>query len=269
MNSLKALRILSIITVIALLVIAAGFFFQAKWAVLAWPWPAGKLTFLFLSSIAAAIAAPFLWVTLSEEWGAMRGSGIFPFVTSAGFALFLFQQYRAGATTSLLWAIAGPAALFSLMLVLAGRHFALRDSRRQPPFLRFSFALFAIVLSLAGGALVFRKPNVMPWPINPEGGVICGWIFLGASTSYIYGFIHPDWHYARGPLLGFLVYDLILLPPLLLHFDNVKPEHHTSLIIYSAVLIYSGTLAIFQLFIAKSTRSWRTQLANESGKRNA
>jgi hypothetical protein len=258
---MKGFRALSIVAALAMLIVAAGLFFQAHWAILAWPWPAGKLTFLFLSSIAAAIAAPYLWVALSEEWGAMRGSGIFPFVTSAGTAIFLSRLYFAGATTSLLWIIIAASALFSLIMILAGRQFILRDARSQPVFLRFSFALFAVVLILAGTALVLKKPNIMPWPINPEGGVICGWIFLGASTSYVYGFFHPLWHNARGPLLGFLVYDLILLPPLLKHFENVKPEHHTSLILYCAVLIYSGALAIYQLFIARSTRSWSVQNA--------
>lgn len=256
MTSLKLLRFFSIATALALLVVAAGLYFRLAWATAPWPWPAGRLTFLFLSSIAAAIAVPFLWVAVAEEWGAMRGSGIFPLVTSAGAAIFLLQQRVVDAALGRLGMMAAIGALFSVLMIFIGRRFALRDGRRQPALVRVSFAIFAVVLILAGGALVLGRANVMPWPMNREGGVICGWIFLGASTGYLYGFAFPAWHNARGPLLGFLVYDLVLLPSLLGHLQNVKPEHRFSLMVYLAVLLYSGSLAVYQLFLAKATRSW-------------
>lgn len=259
--SSSGLRASSLLLSLILLLFAAGLFVRAGWAVQTWPWPAGPLTFMFLSSIAAAIAVPFLWVGVSEEWGAMSGSAIFPFVTSMGSAVFLYRQYASGATTSRLWVAAALAALFSLVVMIWSRRHAIRDGRIQPPLVRVSFAVFALVLILAGGALVMGRPNVMPWPMNLEGQVIAGWIFLGASTSYLYGLLNPAWNNARGPLLGFLVYDLMLLPPLLGHFAKVKPEHRTSLIVYVAVLVYSGTLALYQLFLAKPTRSWTVQKA--------
>jgi hypothetical protein len=185
----------------------------------------------------------------------MRGSGIFPLVTSAGTAAFLLLQPAGAGLRQLGW-MAAAAALFSLIMVGIGHRFALRDNRQQPLLVRLSFALFAGVLILAGSALVLGRPNVMPWPMNREAGVIAGWIFLGASTGYLYGFAFPAWHNARGPLLGFLVYDLVLLPSLLGHFQNVKPEHRFSLVVYIAVLIYSAALAVFQLFVARATRAW-------------
>jgi len=61
---------------------------------------------------------------------------------------------------------------------------------------------------------------------------------------------------ARGQLLGFLAYALILILPFLAHFATVEPEHRLSLTIYTGVLIYSGALAIFYLLIYRPTRSW-------------
>jgi hypothetical protein len=47
-----------------------------------------------------------------------------------------------------------------------------------------------------------------------------GFIFLGAASSYVYGFLRPKWGYVIAPLLGFLAYDVILLWPLLDHFPT-------------------------------------------------
>lgn len=257
MPLLRLLRVFAVVAAFGLLALALGLGLRAEWATALWPWTTGRLTFLFLSSIAAAIAVPFLWVAWAEEWGAMRGSALFPLLTSAGTAAYLLGEPSAGAAGQRLAGMAAVGALFSLAMVLVGRRFALRDGRRQPLLVRISFAVFALVLILAGGALVLGRPNVMPWPIDRPGGVICGWVFLGAATGYLYGLLSPAWHNARGPLLGFLVYDLILLPPLLAHFEKVKPEHRTSLVVYVAVLLYSGALAAYQLFFARATRSWR------------
>jgi hypothetical protein len=54
-------------------------------------------------------------------------------------------------------------------------------------------------------------------------------------------------------LLGFLVYDLVLLPPFLLHFAKVAPAHMPSLIVYVAVLIYSLGLSAWFL-VSRMTR---------------
>jgi hypothetical protein len=253
-TALRLPQVLGVATALALLALAAGLFLLPPWAVGFWPWLAGPSTFYFLSSIAAGIAAPLLWVALAGEWGAMTGSGLFPFVTSAGVAQFLWR--RGASAESELATLAAAGALFSLAMVFTGRRIPLRDARRAPPLVRFSFALFAVVLVLAGGALALGRAGVLPWPIAREPGVVCGWIFLGAAAGYVFGFLRPAWHNARGPLLGFLVYDLILLPPLLSHFAKVKPEHRTSLWLYVAVLVYSGLLALYALFVDPATRRW-------------
>ena len=84
-----------------------------------------------------------------------------------------------------------------------------------------------------------------------------GFIFCAAASSYAWGALHPAWGYAIVPLLGFLAYDLILLPPLIGHFDDVVPEQRTSLIVYVAVLGYSAALASYYLLIHRDTRLWR------------
>ena len=62
--------------------------------------------------------------------------------------------------------------------------------------------------------------------------------------------------YARAQLWSFLVYDLVLIMPFLAHFAVVKPELLPSLLIYTAVLIGSGAMASYYLFVNKATRVW-------------
>jgi hypothetical protein len=86
--------------------------------------------------------------------------------------------------------------------------------------------------------------------------VLFGWIFLGASLYFIYGVARPVWHNARGQLMGFLAYDLVLILPFLVLLGDVKPEFMLSLVIYLVVIVYSGALAIYYLLISKETRTW-------------
>ena len=126
--------------------------------------------------------------------------------------------------------------------------------RRTPTIVRISFGLFAIALFLVGGGMVLQRPNIFPWPISPETSVFYGWIFLGAMCYFIIGVFIPRWDHARGQLLGFLAYDLVLIVPFLLHFKTVRPDLLVNLVVYTGVLIYSGGLAAYALFIHPATR---------------
>jgi hypothetical protein len=59
--------------------------------------------------------------------------------------------------------------------------------------------------------------------------------------------VWPSRANATGQLLGFLVYDAVLIGPFLTRFPNVEPEYRLSLIIYTVVIVYSGVLAAFYL----------------------
>lgn len=59
---------------------------------------------------------------------------------------------------------------------------------------------------------------------------------------------------ASGQLAGFLAYDIVLLPPFLTRLPSVAPEYRVSLIIYTAVLVYSALIAGYYLFLHPETR---------------
>ena len=69
--------------------------------------------------------------------------------------------------------------------------------------------------------------------------------------------LRPRWYNARGQLLGFLAYDLVLLPPFLGYFETVYEAHRLSLSVYTVVLLYSAVLACYYLFVDRRTRRWR------------
>ena len=88
--------------------------------------------------------------------------------------------------------------------------------------------------------------------------MLYGWIFLGAACYFLYALARPNWANAQGQLLGFLAYDLVLIVPFCKHFATVDASLRINLIVYTAVLVYSGLLAVFYLMLNRSTRCWWT-----------
>jgi hypothetical protein len=111
-----------------------------------------------------------------------------------------------------------------------------------------------VALVLLGGALVLKTDNIMPWTLTDDASVLYGWFFIGAAVYFAYGLIRPVWGNAGGQLSGFLAYDVVLIIPFLQHFANVKPNLVLNLVIYIAVLAFSGALAVYYLFINPVTR---------------
>jgi Na+/H+ antiporter NhaC len=56
-----------------LCVLGVGLLTGQRWVTGAWRLPAGRLSYVFLASVLAAVAAPMVWVALAEEWGAAEG----------------------------------------------------------------------------------------------------------------------------------------------------------------------------------------------------
>jgi len=245
----RFLRIVTIGSGIFLLVLVAGYFWQLPWATATWPWPDGPLSYTFIAAIQAAIAAALLWIGVSQEWGAMAGGALNLVVMMTGLTIFFFflslPVYAVGCAVF---------ALFNVGLFWWSHRLPLRDTRPTPRPVRLSFVVFTAVLLLVGGALLFNVPIIFPWPLNPDSAAIFGLIFIGDAFYFLYAVLRPRWHYAAPPLWSFLAYDVVLLVRFIPHFGTVKPEHALSLYLYTAVLIYSGALAIYYLFIFRETR---------------
>jgi hypothetical protein len=235
---------------------AAGLYGQQPWATGIWLWPeAPRLSNIFIASIVAAVAAPILWIGVSGEIGASRAGALNLVATFTGLSIYLFQQsaQQGDPRTSFYAAFFAAGVVANLGVYLYTRRIPIRDPLPVPTLLRWSFAAFALILIPVGLALLRSVPNVFPWPLASDMSVVYGWIFLGASVYFIHGFLWPSWQNAKGQLLGFLVYDLVLIESYLAHWQHVRAENRLSLLIYLAVITYSGLLAIYYLAVNPAT----------------
>jgi len=96
-----------------------------------------------------------------------------------------------------------------------------------------------------------RAP-IFPWALNPDSSVLFGCIFIGDAFYFLHGLLYPRWHNARGQLLSFLAYDLVLIGPFL--YETVEPDFFLNLVVYITVLVYSGLIAVYFLFVNRQTR---------------
>ncbi len=144
-------------------------------------------------------------------------------------------------------------AAFGLWLFWWGGRRPLDRSIPMPRPVRWSFVLFVAALIFVSVRLFLRIPTI-PWPLTPELSIVVGCMFLGAAAYFVYGLWRPSWANAGGQLAGFLAYDLVLMVPFLRALPNVAAEFRVGLIVYLIVVIYSGLLAIYYLFIHRPTR---------------
>jgi len=237
----------------AILVLAAGFFFQLPWATGLWPLPDGKLSFGFMAAILAGAGVALMWVGICGERGAMASYAISFGIMFGGMAIFALQLYSTSTPQNarLLSYGMACAALTSLCLILWLLSLAYTnvDARPMPSSLRIPLMVEIVVLVGVGLALLLKRSDTLPWPLRSESSVMYGWAFLGLAVYYIYPLWRPTWNNARGQLAGFLAYDLVLLTPLLGHLADVKPEHVPGLVIALGIIIFSGALSIYYLFV--------------------
>lgn len=257
----RTIRVLLVMVGIGLLGLSAGFFLQQPWAVQAWPWQDKSLSFAFVAAMQAAIAAAVFWIAATGEFRAMAAGALNLLVMMSGLAVYMGQQAVAtGQPIFLIYTMTcGLFAGFNLWLLLRASRIPLRDQRPLPGFVRFSYIIFILALSMVGSALVWQVPNVLPWVVEPPTSVVLGWMFLGDAFYFLYTFLPfgwtgARWHGAAAQLWSFLAYDLVLLGPFLLRLPTIAPQYRNSLIVYTIILLYSGLLAIYYLFINRATR---------------
>lgn len=226
--------------------LALGFILQLPWVTGVWPWPEGRLSWIFLGSVLAAFAAGGAWTGLRQQW---RGALAALISVAAVMGLLALALWSEG--------VAWPLPLACLCTGIGAVALVL-DAARQPGrgyrlalWPRISCAVFAFALVAAAAALLLGAPHVFPWPLEPATARAFAAIFFGLSLAYALSAWWADRDAALVAMLGFLAYDLVLLPPFLGHFANVAAAHLPSLLIYVAVLIYSAVVALALLVSAR------------------
>lgn len=146
-------------------------------------------------------------------------------------------------------------ALFGLGILLWGARTPVDLTVPTPPLVRWSFVAFVLALLILSGRLLLGIATI-PWTITPALSQVIAWMFLGAATYFVYALVRPGWLNAAGQLAGFLAYDLVLIVPFLTRLPSTSSEHLVGLIIYTAVVVYSGLLAVYYLIVQRPTRVW-------------
>jgi hypothetical protein len=253
----KVMRYFLLLVCAVQLFFAVAFFLQWPVAVNLWPFQGTTpLTFIFISSIFAAAAASTLWAAATKNYGALAGIALDYLTILAPVAILSFQLGNAGGDPKMIsYAIACVfGALFGLGLFLWSIRFPISPVPPLPGLVRWSFVIFIIALLIVGGRLVLQITETIPWKITPDIAVIMGWMFLGAAVYFVYSILRPSWLNAAGQLMGFLAYDVVLIVPFLTRLPGVQQENRLGLTVYTGVVIYSGLLAIYYLFLHKPTR---------------
>jgi hypothetical protein len=239
--------------------LAMGFAFQIPAVTAIWPLPdTTPLSFLFIGSIFAAAGAAQLYCLYVRENGALVGIALDYIAIFVPLIVFMLQIAN-GSPAILAFVVAlGLGLVFGIALLLWSRQFAISDARPQPRLVRLSFVVFIAALLLVGGSLVLKTPNVLPWRVTIEGGVVYGWMFLGAAAYFTYSLLRPSWINTGGQLIGFLAYDIVLILPFITRLLAVDEQYRLGLYVYTGVVVYSGALAVYYLFLHPQTRIFRS-----------
>jgi len=230
-----------------LLILGYGFWQRADWAKAIWPWPDGPLSYLFIASMLLAEGSTMAWVCATMELNAARGGSLGFAALNAGMLMYTLHLFgKRGQPLLLGWAaVCGILAVGALALFAIGSRYELRDARPAPPVVRTSFLVFSAALFAATAMLIARRPIVFPWPLNPDSSVMFGFLFLASAIYFFDGWLRPSAANSFGQLLGFLVYDMVLIPPYLHYWSKTQGGFRISMAIYLIVLFWSAALALW------------------------
>lgn len=248
MESYRSLIRVSLVALsLGLLLLGFGFWWRADWALGLWPWPDGPLSYLFIASIVLAEGATMAWTAATMKLHAARG-GALGFAAMnlglSGYTLWLFNQQQE--VLLLNWSLVCSLLSFgSILLFIIGGTYPRKHNQPSPFIVRQSFLVFAVALFIATAMLLARAPVVFPWPLKPDSSMMFGFLFLASAMYFFDGWLRPSLTNSYGQLVGFLVYDMVLIPPYLRHWPKATGGFRISLVIYLIVLFWSAALALW------------------------
>lgn len=256
----RIIRNVLIVGGILTLILAFGFYTLQDWATMLWATVDSPLSYRFIASMAAAIAAAMLWIGITGNLHFMRAGAINLAVMFGGKAIFLGLNPSLLNDAELLLpsgayiGICVAFCVFNIWLFFWARRFPAPDPQPLPTGVRISYVIFILALLAVGTSLVMQIPNILPWPLPPVTSILFGWMFLGDAFYFAYALVKPQWTNGEAQLWSFLAYDLVLIVPFLNKLPTINPEFFMPMIAYLGVLFFSGAVAIYYLFINPTTR---------------
>lgn len=233
------------------LLLAAAFITQQPIAVDLWPrtgpYPETGFASLFVGSMLAAIGSGAVYVAWLGDMRAAAGGALALLVLYAGMAVaaIAYSDPAAGHDLRPRAAAFVAFAVIAAAMFVATARLAPGDRRPVPALVRGAFFIFTAVLVVTGTMLLLRVARVFPWPLPPLSSVLYGCMFLGFAGNYLYAAVRGTMADAKVSLLGFFVYDAVLIVPFLRHFASVADDYRFSLAFYTANLVFSAVVAVY------------------------
>lgn len=258
----KFIRTILIIGGLLTLGLAFGFTTAAEWATALWPNPDDTaLSYKFVASMQAAIAAAMLWIGITGGLRSIAAGSLNLAVMFGGMGISLLRSDSLlGPDTSIYAAGCFIFAILNIPLIFWAHRQPELSQRPMPVSVKWSFGIFVIALAAVGALLIGQTEQIMPWPLSPITSMLFGWMFFGDAFYFLYALIYPRWVNSAAQLWSFLAYDLILLAPFFARrsaiVSNGLPEEAwivNSITVYLVVLVYSSLLAIYYLILHPDT----------------
>lgn len=278
-------RLITAVAAIVWLLLAIGLYAQSSLVTWIWPWDDARMTYIFFSSIAAAVAGPLAWIAWEDEPPALAGTNlngvmIGGLVTGALVVMAVAESE---------WRLVNYAVVSTLLTIAAASVFhsfhgePVRDRTPQPVPVRIVFAILVLILLPLGTALMLRVDGVFPWTLPGHTSTMIGGMFIGASAYFAYGFRLKSWAHSGGQLAGLLAYGIVLAVPYwqtVLDKDSMSGSggyqsfpgqvlsgaseevNQTSLYIYTATITVAALFSIYYLFVRRDTRMFKRDARN-------
>jgi hypothetical protein len=255
-----------------LAIVAAGqallavlFVLRVPWATAIWPFEGtGEMSFIFVASILLAAAASIGWCLLVGSERALAGIALDFIVITLPLAVLSFvATLDEGSLHVAIFGLLCLATLaFGVWMLRWARSRPWLSAAPTPTPVIVAFVVFVVTLVIVGTLLILGTPGILPWAITPQLSVLYGTMFLGAAAYFGFGLVDRRWENAGGQLAGFLAYDIVLAIPFIVRIVSGSPSYYGSdseplrlnLLLYTGVVILSGVLAAYYLFIHEPTR---------------
>jgi hypothetical protein len=261
------------------LILAFGLYRGSNWATWIWPWTDSDMTYVFLASLAAAVAVPLGWLAIVNEPAGAAGLALDATGIGGTCAVSLVAMGATGDTGNLLGYAAGfgISAVLGWIVFRATGPLSIRDETPLPHAVRILFLALIAASAVLGVSLMLRLDSVYAWDLPPKTSTLIGAWFLGAGLSFVFAVARNSWVHAGATLVAFLAYDAVqFVPYMRAAFDpegtaesrrypmysesaaaSSTDVNGASLSVYLIVLALGGAVAVYFLFIHRETRIWR------------
>src|SRR5512139_3938365 len=112
---MKNLRTLTVLGGLVILAFAFGFIFRIPLVTSLWPWPDGRLSYLFIGSILAAVSAAALWIGWTGEFGALPAGSLNVLVIAVTTSIYFFHLALQDGRTNMI-----PYGITAFFMAIAG-----------------------------------------------------------------------------------------------------------------------------------------------------